>query len=254
MDQETLIKEVAADNEITDIVFADLDWHAQELADAIFQRCTFLNTRFVETDLEDTLFENCVFKECGFPRAKIRGALFKDCLFFDTESKTGADFSYAHMREVTFQRCNLSTSRFRATNLYEARFEDCMAQGCTFEKATFSHAIGGKTTHIDTRLHMQGTNFDYADFSNLSMESCIASDCSFRESNLRNCDFKDADLTLSDLSGADTKGASFDGTDLRGSNLKGLMLGQLNSFDLMKIEEAQQEGLLLGLGIQVFRS
>jgi len=254
LDQETLSKELKAGNEIIGIDFADMDWNGLELADAAFQRCTFLTARFIETDLEDTLFEDCTFKGCGFPRAKLRGATFKDCLFFDAESKTGTDFSYAHMREVTFRRCNLSTSRFRAANLYEARFEDCSAQGCDFEKATFSHAVSGKSSLTNTSIFMRATNFDYADFSNLSFETSVATECSFRDSNLRNCDFKGADLSQTDLSGADTSGVSFEGADLRGSNLKGLMLGQLNSFDLMKIDEAQQEDLLLGLGIQVFRS
>lgn len=254
MNQEALIKEAKAGNQFIGVVFSEMNWNALELADAVFQRCTFLNARFIETGLENTLFEDCTFKACGFPRAKVRGATFKDCLFFDAESKTGTDFSYAHMREVTFRRCNLSTSRFRATNLYEARFEDCTAQGCDFEKATFSHAIGGKSNRTNTSVFMHTTNFDYADFSNLSFEGCVASECSFRDSNLRNCDFKEADLSRTDLSGAETNGVSFEATDLRGSNLKGLMLGQLNSFDLMKIEEAQQEDILLGLGIQVFRS
>jgi len=252
LDKETLINQVQSGTEITDVIFTETDWNGLELGGAIFRNCTFSNARFIATNFEDALFEKCSFSTCGFPRSKLRNAAFTDCLFFDAESKTGTDFSYAHMRETAFKRCNLSTSKFRAANLYEARFEDCMAQGCSYEKATFSHAIGGSANHTNTSLYAQATNFDYSDFIGLSLEGCTITACSFRESNLRGCDFKDADMSQTDLSGADTTDACFEGTDLRGCNLDGMMLGNLQSFDMMKIEEAQQEQLLLGLSIQIF--
>ena len=248
--QQTILKAIEAYETISGKELVELDFNSQNLSGAEFENCTFKQVDFSEAQLGEARFRNCAFKQCSFRGVDGKGVQFSNCNFFDSDNGKGGTFNYAELRNALFESCNLSTSSFKGALLFEARFEDCTAQGCTFEDATFSYVLGGRTS--TTSLFIRASNFDYAQFKNLSLEGCTLTENSFRETDFSGCDFTDADLNGSNLAGADTIRAIFDGADLRETNLQGMQLGALASFDNMKINQAQQKDLLTGLGIRVF--
>ena len=101
--------EVEAPYEANDRTFAGPLLDKQEIENADYRHCTFLDASFKEAILRGCSFLNCVFVGCYFRRTTLKGCRFVGCRFYDCQFPNailhGCDFRFS-----LFKSCQVSFS------------------------------------------------------------------------------------------------------------------------------------------------
>lgn len=162
-----------AEQKITGIDFTRERFQIRE-----YEKCTFLNCVFSNTDLSNAVFIACEFHNCDLSLAKVintafRTVKFRNCkllgvrfevcnnflLAFEFENCNIdlASFYKLHIRRTIFRNCSLHESDLSEADLAQAVFENCDLAGTTFgrtilEGADFTAAVNFSIDPENNRL------------------------------------------------------------------------------------------------------
>ncbi len=112
-----------------DATFASARLDGQELVDAEYRHCTFINVSFKSAKLTRSRFIDCIFVDCYFRQSDLRqssftGCRFVDCLFSKV-AIVASDFRYARFRGCHPSFADFSTSMPIEPNLRIEVAEQC---------------------------------------------------------------------------------------------------------------------------------
>jgi uncharacterized protein YjbI with pentapeptide repeats len=192
----------------SDRAFRGDDWYAEELGDAVFERCTF-------TDVDLT-------------EASSRGAVFRECVFHNSRFNASTHVDSAFVA-VEFRRCNL----------FDVTLEGCKLDGSVFTECTMRplKVIGGSWRSVTAR----GANLSGLDLSGLDLRESDLSMCDLTAAVLRDAKLDGVALREADLTRADLRGASVGGVDLREATLKKTRLDLAGAVHLAELYGAVVE-------------
>jgi uncharacterized protein YjbI with pentapeptide repeats len=135
---------------------------------------------------------------------------------------SGASLRRARLRDVRFNRCDLSNVDWGAATLERV---EVLAGRMTGLKAV--EAVLRDVRFVDCKLDF--SQFRFAKFASVGFERCVLREADFQGADLRGVSFKGSDLTGAQLTGAqlvgaDFRGAQLDGIVVRPSDLKGMVI------------------------------
>ena len=156
---------------------------------------------------------------------------------------------------ISFKNCTISASDFGGSCLEGLHLEDCHIYNCSFERAILRDGIFKncifyeKENQLGSSFYLADlqqtqwyncnislNNFERADLFQVSMNSCQAIGCNFKNANfsnminrssffcmasLVNTDFNYSDFSCVNLEKCDLSGSKFVNVDLSGTNLSG---------------------------------
>lgn len=154
----------------------------ETISKAEFEECAFKDCSFV-----DCKFEKCKFIDCKFDSCIISAVVPFDSRFvevsFSNSKVIGMDWTKAqHIREISFENCQVSYSNFRMLKLPKIRMVACEALEADFTE----------------------TDLTGADFTNTNFERSV-----FLKTNLTKANFKGAKNYCIDARCNTVKGAQF---------------------------------------------
>ncbi len=115
--------------------FASEFLDSQEIIEADFRHCTFVNISFKDATLSKSTFLNCVFVNCYFRDTTFRGSSFTGCQFVD------CDFHHPAVADTNFKYC-----RFRGCYLpYEELKHNFPAEPNLRRRLTNELAVAART-------------------------------------------------------------------------------------------------------------
>jgi fluoroquinolone resistance protein len=196
----------------------DVDLAGSAGYDLRLAECVFRGVSFAGTDWPGLRAQRCRFIDCRFANANLVDGVFAHCRFFDAESGQGGDFSGARLGSATFERCDLSRSRFVGADLFNVAMVGINGVGIEMRGARFRGA--GRIT---------GCALAYAD-----LREALLARCELTENDLRHALLDHADLREASLVGSDLNGVTLRGTQLAGADLRGAILG--SAFDLRTVD------------------
>lgn len=216
-------------------------------SDRACQELDLADARLGSAQLSGTRFEHCAFPGASLRSADLTGSTFTHCRFFDAEREVAANFSYANLREASFEGCDLTTAEFTGARAYDLALVRCQAQGANFSGVDFRLPVG-KTDLAGFRA--EDCNLAYADFSDTFLGGTTFVDCRLVHAQFAYAVLNEAVLTGSDLSNIETRGLSLTGADLRGATFNNL---DPRTIELQDVTiDLDQCLMLLGpLGIQI---
>src|SRR4051794_11726569 len=66
------------------------------------RNCRFAGVSFRQAILSGASFSHCRFHDCSFRSADLSDARFERCQFYDPDTQSSCDFSYADLRNSSF--------------------------------------------------------------------------------------------------------------------------------------------------------
>lgn len=176
---------------------------------------TFYDQNLVKIDfaiqaLEKGSYENCCFEGCQFNQVDLSKIEFSNCRFTDCIF-TSPNLSLTAFKEVTFISCKLVGLHFEHCSpfLFEATFENCALQLCSFYKMKLKYCSFSKST-------LQEIDFTESDVSGIVFDSCDLTRSVFEQTNLEQTNFKTATNFSINLASNKVKGAKFSADNLKG--------------------------------------
>jgi len=146
---------------IQGITFDKNDFKAQSFPKGEYEKCTFTNCIFSNTDPSEIIFWECTFITCDISLAKLikttfRQVAFRDCkmlgLRFDNCNKFGLSFGFEgcildhssfyelKLKNIVFRNCRLLETVFTQCDLTSAVFDNCDLSGTTFDNTILEKA------------------------------------------------------------------------------------------------------------------
>ena len=142
--------------------FESLTYLSKTIQDREFENCTFEKCRFVECVFENCKFIDCTFSNCSLSAIKPFNSQFTDIVFKDSKIM-GLDWTKAkNIRQLTFERCDLSYSNFSLIKLHNLKLLECVAKDVKFDGADLSLGVFTKTdfsNSIFSNTNLTGTDF-----------------------------------------------------------------------------------------------
>lgn len=208
----------------------------------------FEGTDLTAAELDAAVFERCDFVDVSFRRADLTDARFERCSFFRPEPAASCDFSFARLRDASFESCDLTTAAFVNVHAYGLRLTGCVAGGIDFSGADFSLGPG----RVEELAHatLADCSMPWADFSGVTLARCTLTGCRLTEAIFNQANLAEAELAGSDITGIETQGLSLAGADLRGATFNNL---DPRTMDLAGVRVTAEQALMLlaPLGIEV---
>nr|WP_080722737.1 pentapeptide repeat-containing protein [Vibrio vulnificus] len=106
-----------------------------------YQGQHFHREDFSNQDLQQAIFDHCHFIECNFDRADLTDSQFIHCRFIEASSIEGCSFRYTKLREASFKHCMMAMAQFTGTDCFGIEFRECDLKGANFSQANFSNRI-----------------------------------------------------------------------------------------------------------------
>jgi len=211
-----------------------------------FKDCEFVGCVLRDADLEGTEFIDCTFEDVSLGGANLRDCVFRNCRFFIEE--VASDFRYAQLRDVCFERCDLTTVSFERASAYGLRLDRCQAQGADFGNVDFGLTLARSQSLVS--FEARDSNLAYADLSGTYLPGAVMTDCRLVHAVLHRCTLSNANLGGTDLCNIEASGLKLDGADLRGALFNNL---DPATVDLAGARVSAEQGLslLACIGIEV---
>lgn len=199
--QNAHLKGAKFDNSILE--YSDLS--GADLTEVCFDNANLSHAKFSGSTLVNAKFSDAIIERTVFDGANMQGALFNG-LSINASSFVSSILSKASLENVTvspdtsmknvcFEKCNLSYSDFRGVDLSSAEFEDAIMcemflRGSNLENANLYGA------------ELSGADLEKANLKNASLREATAENSNMSEVNLENADLRGAVLTYVNLTGA----------------------------------------------------
>ncbi len=198
--------------------------------------CDFIGVNFRDAQLHEAHFVDCLFVHCNFRSADLRDSVFERCRFYDGSDDSPCDFSYATLRQVRFEGCDLTTAVCCSARAFGVELRRCQAAGIDFSKTDFG--LGGGDVVAATFVD---NNLAYADFSRTRLDGADFTGNRLSHSIWHDASLADADLSGSELNNIEARGLVLRGADLRGAQFNQLDPRQIDLTDThMNIEQGLQ--------------
>ena len=195
-----------------------LSGRLQAVADRSFARL-----EFVDGDLEGARFDECDFAGAVFRNANLVETQFTGCSFFNAEPEATCDFTYANLREATFERCDLTAARMSRSRAYGLRLVGCNAGGLDLSRADFGLGVAGRGDESPfASATFEDCNMPWADFTGTNLNGCTLAKCRLVEAVFTEANLSGADLRESNLSNIAVRNLRLAGADLRGATFGNL--------------------------------
>ena len=149
---------------VSDKDFKAVDYSKKILQIAEYEKCTFTNCVFANSDLSGRVFIDCHFVNCDLSLAKIHDTVFRD---------------------VKFNNCKLSGLHFENCNEALISFE---FKGCSLDFSSF-YKLNLKNISFDN-CNLLEVDFTGTDLTNATLENCDLSRSIFEHSILEKTDFR----------------------------------------------------------------
>ena len=218
----------------------------ENLADVVFQDCTFERVHFEDTSLEQALFLGSRFDDCIFERCRLVETRWIDC------RGTGFCVFAGVLSGVALSQCRLSLidvqQRGQGLILAESGIDRLIlagagkvqdrltVSGCTFGAVEMESALWSSASAVEVDLgswSLAASRFEQCsfvraignnmDFSTVEFESCNLYKSAFRKARFRHAQrtiFAECDLTEADLGDGRFAGALFAGTNAPGARFE----------------------------------
>lgn len=104
-----------------------------------YERCSFRNCDFSDSDLSGINFTDCIFDGCNFTLVKLLQTTFRDAKFINSKL-LGLHFEDCNTLMVSFEfyGCNISLCSFYNMKLKKTVFSYSLITECDFSKADMS--------------------------------------------------------------------------------------------------------------------
>ena len=123
----------------------------EEVEDADYKHCTFINIGFKEVKFKNSIFFNCIFVGCYFRRAQFKNTSFQGCQFIDCKfpriSISVCDFRYSN-----FTGCQISFSEIEHSLPSEPNLMEDLSRNLALESlrlGLYQEAKRYKTVRIN---------------------------------------------------------------------------------------------------------
>ena len=208
----------------------------------------FDNTDFTAVELSGVTFDACDFIDVRFRRAELTDARFHRCSFFRADPSASCDFSFANLRDATFERCDLTTAVMQKVRAFGLTMEGCVAGGIDFSGADFTLSRAGAEGLASATF--KGCNMPWADFTGVTLSDCELTGCRLIEAIFNQATLAKANLKGSDICGIEAHGLTLVGADLRGTTFNNLDV-RVTDLTGTKLRPEQALMLLTPLGIDI---
>ncbi|EQC00144.1 MULTISPECIES: pentapeptide repeat-containing protein [Photorhabdus] len=225
--------------------FNKLDWSNEYQPDLIFKNCVITDSKFSSADLKGLRLKNCQIFNCDFSETNISNGEFENTLFYNKESQKGCDFHSAKLCHSKFVCCDISTSNFYRSELFDITIDRCQAQGCHFELADFTKIVSRKVIFSSATLIK--SNFKYSDFEGVYLKKCDLSGSNLVSVVLSRVNLEGANLTNTIFSPSRYDGMSIFKADLRNAEISNIDVRTLD-FSGVEIFEWQMIPLMEEMG------
>lgn len=144
--------------------FEKHNFELQALPKGEYERCTFVNCNFSNTNISGYIFLECEFIGCNTSTANITKTAFRDCVFKDCKL-LGMHFQNCHefLFAINFYNCQLNLSSFYKLKLKKGIFENCILKEVDFESCDLTSASFAHCDLLDAKF--DNTNLELADFT-----------------------------------------------------------------------------------------
>lgn len=172
--------------------FKKLHEQGKGLEKGRYESCTFVECDFGESDLSEIRFSDCRFIECNLSNASLNLCALQEVHFehckllgirFDECKPLAFGVSFAHclldhssfhalpMQSTRFSHCRLHGVDFAATDLREARFDDCDLRDALFEDTQLQKA--SFVTASNYIIHPERNKIKEAHFSQSGLHGLL---------------------------------------------------------------------------------
>jgi len=224
--------------------FDDVDFSAGDIRSVLaeyegravfFRRCDFIGVDMQDLNLADAVFEACTFKEaklreCVLDRARVMAGSWE-----------GADLASTDLSRVVFNGVDLARTRFTGAMFDEVQFTECRMIGADLT------ALRG----LAAAVKFQNCNLQLASFQGTKLRGAIFSGSDLTEAELRGTDLRDAVFDGCRLRHVDLSHTRLDGTDLRGADLGEITADSPRHLRGAVISHAQAVDICAALGLTV---
>ena len=182
--------------------------------DEPFSAMEFITDNAVATELSRREMNGCRFQQCNLPESR---------------------FQKSYLRDVVFDRCDLSCCNFTRANLTRVQFIDCRLTGAIFAgcycsdlqmircRAPYSNFTQAKLHHVT--------------FTGCDLHEAAIDDCKVGKDALHfsDCDLTDASLSHTSMNGLDLSDSQIDGIAVTLPELKGAIVSPIQACELSKL-------------------
>lgn len=205
-DKTALALTLSSQRDLTGIDLEGRDASRAYLVGKVLNRARLDRTNLTDAALDDSTVSDVEARDLTMVSAQLNGALLKR-LRLQNSHLQRARFESATLDDVTIENSRIDDATFTCASIRDTALVDDSAV-----RAVLSGASG-------SGLHMDGSDFAYALFSNSQLDQATAVGTSFRGARMNGGAGAGAIEFGPDLRGADLAGA-----DLRGANLSGEVL------------------------------
>ncbi|EIV8466630.1 Qnr family pentapeptide repeat protein [Vibrio vulnificus] len=213
-----------------------------------YQGQNFHREDFSNQDLQQAIFDHCHFIECSFDRADLTDSQFIHCRFIEASSIEGCSFRYTKLREASFKHCMMAMTQLTGADCFGIEFRECDLKGANFSQANFSNRISHKAYFCSA--YITGCNLNYSNFERAMLEKCDLFENRWRGANLSGASLKGSDLSRGEFSPEQWGSFIVEECDLTHIELDGLDVRRV-SLHGAKICDWQQAQLLESFGLIV---
>lgn len=208
MDAEAGQRPGFADQDLSGLNLAELDFKAADLS-----RCNLFGADFTDLNLEGADLTGAVLDRCTLVRTRLSNATLQDASM--RRPSVFSDMRFDARDLPVFRNANMT--RVRLT----ARLDGADFRGANLSGANFTlweeRDLGGAPTTGLIRCDFTEAIMAGANVRGLSLASSVFRKADLRGADLRDADFSGADLTGATLTGAKLEGARFDGARFEGA-------------------------------------
>jgi uncharacterized protein YjbI with pentapeptide repeats len=122
--------------------FSNIDYSEKRLVNREFVKCEFVNCNFTRSDLSNNDFSDCHFRQCNFSLTNVDNTGLGNIQF--TACKIlGVDFSKCNkfLFSFNFKECHLDYSSFLHAKIRKTHFIDCVLKEVDFERADLTSSV-----------------------------------------------------------------------------------------------------------------
>lgn len=196
--------------------FSGVDFTGADLSYSDFTGACFENAKFKNTKLDFCTFKYADFTGATLENITCQGADFSESKLINCKVENSTFF------KVNFTFCDMSglcakQTKFKRSDFLRTKSKNSTFFDCFISRTNATHLLG-------CNIHFTNTSFNYVDFTDCQLTSCI-----FKKSNIdnsilldskiKNCTFIKARISETDIDNTVLEGSVFENIKIRGLNI-----------------------------------
>jgi uncharacterized protein YjbI with pentapeptide repeats len=128
---------------VADVTFEQSSLRDTELADMRFERCTFSEVDFTDTEISGTQFRDCLLKNCRFVRSHFADSSLLSCKLIGGRCKETSiqrcTLRTTHFEDILLENGSIARVRMEGGSMQRIHFSECQLSDFTVQQAQLSH-------------------------------------------------------------------------------------------------------------------